>query len=118
MVGDVGPCIIDQILRHNAGASRLYNVNIPTAALQRTPRVRVVPMDVARWGDQYEERTDPRGRKYFWATGGPPAPAGGPPTDLTAIAEGDITITPLHFDMTERSLLGPMQNWEFRLSHL
>jgi 5'-nucleotidase len=110
--------IIEQILRHNAGASRLYNVNIPTSALERTPRVRVVPMDVARWGEQFEERTDPRGRRYYWATGGPPTPAGGPPTDLTAIADGDITITPLHFDMTERSLLEPMQKWDLQLSHL
>ena len=108
--------IIEQILRHNRGASRLYNVNIPTAALERTPRVRVVPMDVTRWGDEFEERVDPRGRPYFWATGGPPAPRDGVETDLTAILRGDITITPLHFDMTERSLLDPMQKWEFRLS--
>ena len=110
--------VVEQILRHNAGASRLYNVNIPTAALERKPRVRVVPMDVTRWGDQFEERIDPRGRRYYWATGGPPAPRDGDETDLTALARGDITITPLHFDMTERSLLGPMREWEFQLEHL
>jgi 5'-nucleotidase len=110
--------VVEQILRHNAGASRLFNVNIPTAALEREARVRVVPMDVVRWGDQFEERIDPRGRRYYWATGGPPAPRDGTETDLTVLAEGDITITPLHFDMTERSHVGTMRGWEFRLSRL
>jgi 5'-nucleotidase len=110
--------VIEQILRHNAGASRLYNVNIPTSALEGTPRIRIVPMDVARWGEHFEERVDPRGRPYFWATGGPPTPEGRGETDLTAIQRGDITITPLHFDMTEMSLLAPMRDWEFRLSRV
>jgi 5'-nucleotidase len=115
--------IIEQILQqsarqgpHHGSASRLFNVNIPTAALEGTPRVRVVPMDVTRWGEDFEERIDPRGRRYYWATGGPPTPADGVETDLTAIQQGDITITPLHFDMTERPMLGLMREWEFRLS--
>jgi 5'-nucleotidase len=108
--------IIEQILRQNGKAARLYNVNIPSAALTRQPRVRVVPMDVTRWGDQFEERIDPRGRRYYWMTGGPPAPRDGVETDLTALRQGDITVTPLHFDMTERSLLDALRGWEFRLS--
>ena len=104
--------------RNADSTARLYNVNIPTAALEGNPRVRVVPMDVTRWGEDFEERIDPRGRRYYWATGGPPAPADGLETDLIAIQQGDITITPLHFDMTERRMLAPMREWEFRLSPL
>lgn len=110
--------LIDQILQQNGETSRLFNVNIPTAALERKARVRVVPMDVTRWGEDFEERIDPRGRRYYWATGGPPTPEDGVDTDLTALQRGDVTITPLHFDMTERRLLEPMRDWEFRLSDL
>jgi 5'-nucleotidase len=109
--------IIEQILRRKGPEPQLYNLNIPTLALERpNPQVRVVPMGVARYGEKYEKRIDPRGRNYFWATSDPPPRMGGQETDLTALAQGYITLTPLDFDLTKRPILSEMERWELTVT--
>ncbi len=103
--------LIGQILERKGPAPQLYNMNIPTAALHGPSEVRIVPMCVARWGEDFEERRDPRGRRYFWATGGPPVAPGDTDDDLSALARGYVTLTPLAFDMTSRSALAEMRDW-------
>ena len=107
--------VIGQILRQKGPQPQLYNVNIPRAALAGKPEVRVVPMDVARYDDQFQRRTDPWGRDYYWATGHPPAGLADRQTDLAALAKGFVSITPLDYDMTKRSVLAEMEPWEFCL---
>lgn len=109
--------VIEQILKQKGPAPQLYNLNIPAQALRQPSEVRVVPMDVARYGEEFEKRTDPRGRIYFWATNEPPAPIGELETDLTALNEGHLTLTPLDFDMTKRATLQEMERWKFELPH-
>jgi len=107
--------IIQQILERKGPEPQLYNLNIPTAALCGPPRVRVVPMDVAQYGEKFEKRTDPFGRDYYWATGQPPPPVTERQTDLSAMAEGCITLTPLDYNMTRKAVLAEMEPWEFDL---
>jgi 5'-nucleotidase len=106
--------IIEQIVEKGDTGQQLYNMNIPTAALEGTPRVATVPMNVTRYGDHFERRTDPWGRVYYWLTGGPPQETPGE-SDLSALAEGRVTLTPLDYDMTRRAMLERMQRWEFQL---
>jgi len=70
-------------------------------------------MGVARYGEHFIRRTDPRGRTYYWATNDPPPQPTDFETDLTALAKGYTTLSPLHYDMTETSVLEQMQNWKF-----
>lgn len=112
---DVAGQVIGQILDKKGPEPQLYNVNIPTAALSGRPRIRVVPMDVRHYDDQYEKRTDPWGRDYYWAAGSPPQAIEGSQTDLSAIAKGCVTVTPLDYDMTQRDVLRAMQAWRFDL---
>lgn len=106
--------IIRQILQEKGPEPQLYNLNIPTAALESTPQVAVVPMDVTRYGDRYEKRIDPWGRDYFWITGEPPSATEGHETDLSELATGRVTLTPLDYNMTRRSTLAEMQSWRFQ----
>lgn len=106
--------VIEQVLARRR-EPQLYNLNIPTAALKGRRELRVVPMGVSRYGEHFEKRKDPRGRSYYWATNDPPPPPGEHETDLTALAKGYVTLTPLDFDLTKRSLLADMQDWKFDL---
>ncbi len=106
--------IIQQVLEKKGPEPELYNLNIPTAALAGSPRVRVVPMDVSQYEEQYEKRTDPFGRVYYWLKGQPPPPADHE-TDLSAMANGFVALTPLDYDMSRRKALAQMQSWEFSL---
>ena len=105
--------LIEQVLAQKRPEPQLYNINIPTIALEREQpgEVLVVPMGVSRYGEHFIKRIDPRGRTYYWATNDPPAQAEGHETDLTALAKGFITITPLQYNMTRHHVLEEMQAW-------
>jgi 5'-nucleotidase len=107
--------IVEQVLRQKGPEPQLYNVNIPTAALEGPAEVRVVPMDVSQYGEQYERRTDPYGRVYYWLIGQPPPPGDAHETDLSAMAKGCVSLTPLDYNMTRRRVLAQMESWQFRL---
>ena len=92
--------------------TKLFNLNIPIAALESEPKVRTVAMDLTRYSDKYEKRNDPWGRDYYWMTGNPPRTTG-KETDLSAVSSGDIALTPLAFDMTAYAQLNRMRSWEF-----
>lgn len=107
--------VIEQLLAQAAGQPQLFNMNIPLAALNETPQVRAVPMDVTQYGERYERRIDPWGREYFWATGEPPPGASHMETDLSALAKGFVTVTPLDYNLTRQAKLAEMQSWSFAL---
>ncbi len=108
--------VIEQILQNKSPEPQLYNLNIPTAAIAGGAEVRVVPMGVARYGEHFIKRTDPRGRPYFWATNDPPPPKSEQETDLTALEEGHITLTPLSYDMTQRPVMEKMRQWDIKVT--
>lgn len=106
--------VIEQILERKGTTPQLYNLNIPLAALRGPAEIRVVPMGVSRYGESFEKRVDPRGRNYYWATNDPPPPPSEEETDLTALAKGQITLTPLHYDLTKQTMLDEMRGWNLR----
>jgi 5'-nucleotidase len=108
--------VVRRILDQKGKEPQLYNLNIPTAALSGTPEVSVVSMNVTRYGDTFEKRFDPWGREYFWLKGGPPEAAAGHETDLSALAKGRVTLTPLDYNMTRQAALADMQQWQFPLA--
>lgn len=103
--------VIEQLLARKEATNQLYNLNVPTAALDNPAEVRVVPMAVAPWGEDFQQRLDPRGRPYYWANGLQPEPPIHEETDLSALRQGHITLTPLNFDLTDRAKLSEMQHW-------
>jgi 5'-nucleotidase len=108
--------LIQQILAHeDAAGHNLYNINIPTSAFEGHREVRVVPMATVGWAAEFDRRVDPKGRRYYWATGTAPVPTAGELTDLEAWQKGYITLTPLRIDRTERGMLEQMRNWKLTL---
>jgi 5'-nucleotidase len=108
--------LIEQILAlRDSGRHRLYNINIPTVALKRPTEVRVVPMATVGWPAEFDRRADPKGRRYYWAMGVPATPAAGELTDLEALQQGYVTLTPLRIDRTEREMLAAMRDWKLTL---
>jgi 5'-nucleotidase len=65
-----------------------------------------------------DERTDPRNRPYYWIGGD--APTGVPErgTDVGALAEGFVSVTPLQLDMTAYRSLTDLNTWNWEEHHL
>jgi 5'-nucleotidase len=110
----IGLDVIRGLLSRRPAPGSLFNVNIPTRALTGRPELRVVPMSVARYGEAFERRVDPRGRAYYWATNDPPPPPSPQESDVTALAAGAVTLTPLDYDLTHRAGLDDLAagRWE------
>ncbi len=120
MAARIAVRLIEQILRQQTSPPQLYNINIPSSAIKLArsgghPKVHCVPMGVERYGESYIRRQDPKGRDYYWATNDPPPKRTEQPTDLTALADGHVTVTPLKFDLTDQSSLHEMRSWTMEL---
>jgi 5'-nucleotidase len=105
--------VVERILAHNPTPGSLFNVNLPSYARGKPRGVKVVPMSVGRHGETFERRRDPRGRTYYWLTYAPPYNLEGPATDLSALAEGYATVTPLQFDLTRHEQLPKLAGWDW-----
>jgi 5'-nucleotidase len=112
----IGVAVIGELLRRRPPPGSLFNLNIPARALGGTPELRVVPMSTARYGEAFERRVDPRGRPYWWATNDPPPPPSPVESDVTALAAGHVTLTPLDFDLTHRASLDTLAEGPWRLT--
>jgi len=106
--------VIGGIVGQPAARGKLFNVNIPTVATQSPKEVRVVPMGLAQYGREYEKRQDPGGRDYYWALWSEPDQPPPETADVTELRRGNVTVTPLKFDLTEQELMKTMHSWGIR----
>ncbi len=106
--------IIEQILAHRPAPGTLFNINVPDLEAAHIRGVRTVPQNITSFEEAYDRRTDPRGRVYFWSHPDYSCPDPHPDTDITAVAEGYITVTPLQFNLTHAGLLKEMNGWMWR----
>lgn len=84
----------------------LVNINFPALAPDEVKGIRVVRQGLRDYGRlQIVKRTDTRGYDYFWFGLGPMIQTPGHSTDLEAVADGYIAVTPLHLDLTHESSL-------------
>ena len=78
------------------------------------PPIRVVQMNAAAGTDGYERRESPSGRVYYWSSGdGMVFTHTAPQSDVEALLEKSITVTPLTYAMTDHARL---QTWKERLA--
>lgn len=91
--------LIEQIIAAGLRAGDLLNINIPQLGEKRPKGSKVVPMGTETVTDTYEQRTDPRGRNYYWIGADYDHP-GGTNDDVSTLHDGFVTVTPLHFDLT------------------
>lgn len=84
----------------------LININFPALPAEAVKGVRVVAQGLRDYGRlQIVANRDPRGYEYFWFGLGPTVETPAHSTDLEAIQDGYISVTPLHLDLTHRESL-------------
>ena len=87
----------------------LVNVNFPAREPADIRGIRVAPQGLRDYGRlKIEQRTDPRGYDYYWFGLGPSGDVAGHRSDLEAIADGYVSVTPLHLDLTHEPSLAPL----------
>lgn len=106
--------LVADIGRTGVEPDLLLNVNVPDLPLAAINGVEVTRAGRRIYADQLIERMDPAGRRYYWVGGEMPGGHTEPGTDITAIGEGKISVTPIHLDMTHHGLLDEIarRDWQ------
>src|SRR5690606_25241751 len=77
----------------------LLNINIPDLKSSEIQGVKISSLSNSQYEDVFEERIDPSNKKYFWLTGGISRKEESNDTDIWALANGYISITPLKIEL-------------------
>jgi 5'-nucleotidase len=109
--GSVGAWLAERVLQHGLPADTFLNVNLPERALAEIHGIRVTRLGRRVYRDMLVAREDPRGRPYYWLGGESPSGELDEGTDLWAVANGYVSVTPVQMDMTAYSLLDTVRGW-------
>ena len=106
--------IARQALANGIPEGTTLNVNFPKKSNKKIAGIKVCRQAQARWEEEFDERLDPNGRRYFWLTGNFINPDKGEDTDEWALAHNFVSIVPCQFDMTAHFAMVRLNNeWEF-----
>jgi len=94
----------------------VLNVNVPYLPSERALKVKITRLGGEAYSNYLVTGKDPQGRNYYWISGDPLTDVRpkDTETDIAAVAAGLVSITPIHLDMTEHSLLERLRELESR----
>jgi 5'-nucleotidase len=91
----------------------LLNVNVPAGV--EPDSYAITRLGKHSYGFDVIEKTDPRGRKYYWIGGNEYQHEDIPGSDCNAVLrEKQVSVTPLHLDLTNHAMLGPVSSWRLQ----
>jgi 5'-nucleotidase len=102
--------IVANILKQRMPAGILLNVNIPNTTIRGA---RITRQGLRVYRDRLDQRIDPRGRSYYWIGGDAPTGLPEEGTDIGALAQGYVSITPLQLDLTAYPAIQAFKKWSW-----
>jgi 5'-nucleotidase len=89
----------------------LLNVNVPSVAPEKLSGVAITKLGVTEYENTFEKRLDPRGRTYYWMGGSLVDSLNEEGTDVATVKQGKISVTPIHFDLTNYAIMHLLEEW-------
>ncbi len=109
---DFSKKVVKFVLENGIPKDTLLNINVPNIEPDKIKGYRVTRQGKRIYGDTIVEKTDPRGRKYYWVGGDNLGFENIENSDFNAVAEGYISITPVHLDLTNFDSMEEVGKWE------
>ncbi len=111
----VGQRVARAIMENSLPPRTFLNVNVPVPkAGSPLGPIRVTRQGRRIFGSGIVKKTDPRGGEYYWIGGTELGYVDGEEdSDVAAVARGDVSVTPLHTDLTDRERLEGFRGWKF-----
>ena len=110
----VAQIIAKAVLKNGLPPGVLLNVNIPPVTEDKIKGIKVTKQGKSRWNDCFEKRVDPQQREYYWLTGTMESFEDDEGSDIRAIQENYVSVTPIQFDLTAYNFLEKLKQWEFK----
>jgi 5'-nucleotidase len=99
------------VCAYGLAPTTLLNVNVPDLPENEIAGVKLTVQGDRQYVDRVEKRLDPLGRPYYWLGGKIHDKETGDGTDVHEVGEGNISVTPIHLDMTAYAFLEDMKSW-------
>lgn len=111
-----GKKILQNFLTQKLPDDTCLNVNFPDVSEKEIKGIKVCRMAKGVWKEEYDKRTDPHKREYFWLTGNfnnfePEAKD----TDEWYLAQNYITMVPIQVDLTSYKSMNEFKNWNYEI---
>jgi 5'-nucleotidase len=90
----------------------VLNVNFPKLAQEAIKGIKICRQAKAMWQEEFDKRTNPQGKEYYWLTGKFVNQDKGTDTDEWALANGYISIVPVQFDLTAHHAIQSLNAWD------
>jgi len=106
--------VVEQMLRTKLDKHTVLNVNIPAVPAELIKGVRICKQAYAKYEEDFVERSDPNGKKYFWLTGEFVNFDKGRDSDVWALEHNYVSVVPVQFDLTNYELKTKLEKtWKF-----
>lgn len=99
----------NHVLRHGVPQGTLLNVNIPYCLPGEIKGVKITRQGTQYFKDEFDKRTDPRGRTYYWMKGNVVDKDESIEFDGKAVSEKYISVTPIHFNVTNDAYMDELK---------
>jgi 5'-nucleotidase len=110
----VGRRVVEHVMADGLPNGVVLNINVPYLKEGELKGFMITRQGLRVYRDALDERLDPRGRPYYWIGGEAPTGVVEPGTDIGALAEGYVSITPLQLDLTNYKSMDVLKKWSFR----
>jgi 5'-nucleotidase len=103
--------IVKKVQKNDIAHNTLLNVNVPHLPLNKIKGMRITRLGLRVYRNELVHREDPFGRPYYWIGGEAPTGVVEEGTDIGAMNDGYVSITPVHLDMTAHDLMTEVGSW-------
>jgi 5'-nucleotidase len=103
--------LVGELVAHGLPPDTFLNVNVPAVPGSEIAGVSITRQGRTVYEGGLEERRDPRGRPYYWWSGGRSEGEVPPGSDVEALLQRRISVTPIKLDLTDYSLLPALAKW-------
>ncbi len=103
--------IVREVLQNGLPAETLLNVNVPYLAADLIKGIQITRQGLRVYHDKVDKRIDPRNRPYYWVIGDIPTGVPERGTDIGALGEGYVSVTPIQLDLTAYRFLSELNAW-------
>jgi len=110
--------LAEKVVKEGLPRNVYLNVNIPDLPLAEIRGVEITRQGKRIYGKEIQERTDPRGEKYYWISGENLSGIPEEGTDIAAVEQNKISVTPLSLDRTHYGMIEYLKKWNLNWKNL
>ncbi|GAB5565589.1 MAG: 5'/3'-nucleotidase SurE [Winogradskyella sp.] len=103
--------ITEQVLEHGLPDGVVLNVNLPNVSKAEIKGIKICRQARANWVEEFDKRTNPMGREYYWLAGKFVNEDNGEDTDEWALANNYVSVVPVQFDLTAHHTIQQLNTW-------